>query len=1026
MGEGSTQNTQEKARVRRNKKPEIQLYRPGALRSRRSNSSSDLPPQSHDNQNTKPNTLEEVNEDRQKNDVARRTSVKGRREKKSTKEVVAGKGGDTREEKRSVKEMDRILPNKEEDKKSGVMHSSIKTEERLSNSKSQKEHFHAAPDSNTTRDVLLTKENRHPQLTRHSGDTDPRPEPSVKKNERKSEEKITSIPLDDRAGGRKNTNTLNQGEERMTGVPLEDRGSGRKNRDSPNKDEERIKSIPLEDKGIGRMNTNTSNHVQQEHHSEKSLGVKTKADNPTARLFGKSLIIQNEKNVPERKSVKREERRHEKPVKQHGTEAAAKIYTEKHFTPRPSSQHKSSTVQHGRPNRNNRSNKPHYLWTPEIVLPESDQRNTPEKSNINEDKPHFAKSPVITETIPQNDPPRGKAGGKAAEDEGKPAGPRHSNKYKYEGSKPDNNKETYEQSYSKREDSRGSKGTQKMHDKTGPETLPDIGSLRVKDSDSKGVQELTAKVDQLVCNKNMGKNLNSKKKGRGWSDYQIETKDYFHADFKKGTLLEFTGISESPEKGKTGNKGEDKVSPISPTTKESIEKTPRAKSYSSARENRRKRGKTHSPGNLSSNQKEELDIEVTVNRDTHERVAHLPQKHELSPNDHGKPQQGRGGPELPSNKKAEEASSQPQKGTLSLKSRSPRYNKPSASVQGEKFGAGRRYDSEDDGVDNTMVTDTGDDWGKEVDHDMTWCNQPEGKGRLHSWEDEKVSWRTRRVKHHSEGEEPPQRVESPGRRGLIQLSTATSGTAAPEPVVPHQSATPPTVKQKHLYNPNNPSKPVAVVPSARDLPVSRETQRGGSWGSSGEGASGSSHQQGGPVSEYHMEGSNTKVDPSLLYSISKGEMDISYYVSSNQLPVEFRRILDIRRHLQGCYRQLLLSDIRLCQEKNIEGSLWKALYYIIIEKLREYINRDPSLKERSLATLLMLVEEGLRYLQELLEALQREYGFTLEDYLEEEGEVRGRVRMALLSAQKLLLSLGDLARYREQYNASPNYNVAKK
>lgn len=980
-GEGGMQDPQEKARVRRSKKPEIQLYRPGALRSLRSSSSSDLPPQSSENQTTKPDTVVEASEDRQRNDVARRTSVKGRRERKNTKEGVAGKGDDTGEkEKKSMNEVDRILPNKEGDSNSGVTHSSVKNEERLSTGRAQKEHFKSQHDNSVASDVMPTKENHHPHLTRQSEDTEPRPESAKENKESKAEERITSVSLDERGGGRKNTNT--------------------------------------------------PNHMQTEN-SDKRPVTKTKPDNPTGRLFGKSLIIQNEKNVPEKRPSKKEDKRRVKPSeKQPRTEAAAKTYAEKNFAERPSSHHtnKSSAVQHGW-SRNNRSNKEYYAWVPEIVHPKTNQKHTTEKPNIKGEKPHFGKSPVIAESVPQNDSPRGRAGGKAAEGEGKSGGSRHSNKDKAEGTKSDCYKETHDQPYSKRENSRGSKWPQKMQDKVDLETLPDIGSLKLQDSDSKSVQELAAKVDQLVCSKNMGKSPNSKKKGRGWSDNQIETKDYLQADSKKGTLLEYQA-SESPEKGKTGNRGEGKASPISTAAKEQTEKASRVKSYSSARESRKKRGhsKTHSPGNLSSSQREELKSEVTVNRDTHERVAHIPQKNESNSNEHGKPQQGRGGAEPPCSKKTEEVPSHPQKGTITLKNKSPRYNKPSGSVHGEKNVPGR-YDSEDEGVDNMMLTDVDDDWGREVDHDMTWCNQPEGKGRLQSWEDEKQSWRTRRVKHHSEGEEPPPRVESPGRRGgLIQLSAATSGTEGPVPeaVVPHQAATPPTVKQKHLYNPNNPSKPVAVVPSARDLPVTRETQRGGSWGSSGEGVAGSSFLQGGQVSEYHMEGSSTKVDPSLLYSISKGEMDISYYVSSNQLPVEFRRIMDIRVHLQGCYRQLLLSDIRLCQEKNIEGSLWKTLYYIIIEKLREYISRDPTLKERSLATLLMLVEEGLRYLQELLEALQREYGFTLEDYLEEEGEVRGRVRIALLSAQKLLLSLGDLARYREHYNTSPNYNIAKK
>lgn len=261
-----------------------------------------------------------------------------------------------------------------------------------------------------------------------------------------------------------------------------------------------------------------------------------------------------------------------------------------------------------------------------------------------------------------------------------------------------------------------------------------------------------------------------------------------------------------------------------------------------------------------------------------------------------------------------------------------------------------------------------------------------------------------------------------------------------ESPVSHSTSTPHSITPKMLYNPNNPSKPVAVVPSARDLPVSRENHRdsgrgetGGS-GVSGVGTPLPAFMQSGQTSEYALEGHSPKIDPSIMYSIQKGEMDINYYVSSNQLPVEFRRIMDIRHHLQGCYRQLLVSDIRLCQERNVELSLWKTLYYVIIEKLREYITRDPSLKERSLSTLLMLVEEGQRYLQELLEALQREYGFTLEGPPEEDAPgtssqgslLRGRSKVAHVSAQKLLLSLGDLARYREQYNPTPNYTLAKK
>ena len=160
-------------------------------------------------------------------------------------------------------------------------------------------------------------------------------------------------------------------------------------------------------------------------------------------------------------------------------------------------------------------------------------------------------------------------------------------------------------------------------------------------------------------------------------------------------------------------------------------------------------------------------------------------------------------------------------------------------------------------------------------------------------------------------------------------------------------------------------------------------------------------------------------------------MDITYYVNSNQLPREFPRIMDIRIHLQKCYHALLTTDIRFCQEKNMENNLWKSLYYSIIEKLREYISHEPGLRDRSQATLLMLVDEGQHYLQDMLDSIQHAYKFTLENYLEDDGNknqtnVRSTIRLALMSSQKMLLYLGDLARYKEQYNQTPNFNQAKK
>ena len=258
--------------------------------------------------------------------------------------------------------------------------------------------------------------------------------------------------------------------------------------------------------------------------------------------------------------------------------------------------------------------------------------------------------------------------------------------------------------------------------------------------------------------------------------------------------------------------------------------------------------------------------------------------------------------------------------------------------------------------------------------------------------------------------------ENVTRGGLIQLgSTNTSSRnvdSNPSPGV-----------QKLLYNPDNPSKPVAIVPSSRDIPSG--------WDNLQDCREASNSPIDPQISGNETPAEhNGRIDPAVLYNIQKGEMDIAYYVGSNQLPREFPRIMDIRMHLQKCYHSLLTSDIRFCQEKNIEISLWKTLYYSIIEKLREYISHEPGLKDRSLATLQMLVDEGQNYLQDLLNSLQLCYKFSLENHLEDDSQnqsnTRNRIRLALMSSQKLLLYLGDLARYKEQYSSNPNYNQAKK
>lgn len=70
----------------------------------------------------------------------------------------------------------------------------------------------------------------------------------------------------------------------------------------------------------------------------------------------------------------------------------------------------------------------------------------------------------------------------------------------------------------------------------------------------------------------------------------------------------------------------------------------------------------------------------------------------------------------------------------------------------------------------------------------------------------------------------------------------------------------------------------------------------------------------------------------------------------------------------------------------------------------------------------------MMYINELLKLLEVHYNFNLDDYLSftcPSTKKLGNIGFALISSQKLYISLGDLARYKDVMNHSTNYVIAK-
>jgi protein SMG6 len=138
----------------------------------------------------------------------------------------------------------------------------------------------------------------------------------------------------------------------------------------------------------------------------------------------------------------------------------------------------------------------------------------------------------------------------------------------------------------------------------------------------------------------------------------------------------------------------------------------------------------------------------------------------------------------------------------------------------------------------------------------------------------------------------------------------------------------------------------------------------------------------------------------------------------------------IRKHIINAFEHLLKNDLMFCAENDVEFHIWKVAFYQLVEALK-FTLKDESLSptERDVVqrNMVTLLNEGLDIYERMLDTLDRTYSLGLETYYEvlEPRPADKRAQIALVSAQKCLLCLGDLARYKEQIQGTSNYGQAR-
>uniref|UniRef100_A0A8C6QK30 Nonsense-mediated mRNA decay factor n=1 Tax=Nannospalax galili TaxID=1026970 RepID=A0A8C6QK30_NANGA len=183
--------------------------------------------------------------------------------------------------------------------------------------------------------------------------------------------------------------------------------------------------------------------------------------------------------------------------------------------------------------------------------------------------------------------------------------------------------------------------------------------------------------------------------------------------------------------------------------------------------------------------------------------------------------------------------------------------------------------------------------------------------------------------------------------------------------------------------------------------------------------------------EQHVRNMQQQELHRLLRVADNQELQLSNLLSRDRISTEgMEKMTQLRTELLQLYERCILLDIEFSDNQNVDQILWKNAFYQVIEKFRQLL-KDPNIEnpEQIRNRLLELLDEGSDFFDSLLQKLQITYKFKLEDYMDglaiRSKPLRKTVKYALISAQRCMICLGDISRYREQASDTANYGKAR-
>ncbi|XP_065371769.1 telomerase-binding protein EST1A [Calliphora vicina] len=154
-------------------------------------------------------------------------------------------------------------------------------------------------------------------------------------------------------------------------------------------------------------------------------------------------------------------------------------------------------------------------------------------------------------------------------------------------------------------------------------------------------------------------------------------------------------------------------------------------------------------------------------------------------------------------------------------------------------------------------------------------------------------------------------------------------------------------------------------------------------------------------------------------------------IMSHNLVIEnWSNLHTVRHDLQEIFKNLLLNNVKFCCEQKVDSFFWKVLFYNMREHLKQQQNSPNAINY-----IQQIITEGIEFYEDIYQQLY-------EKYLSKESQQISSINnlqistnqrsqhkldlMARVTAQKLLIYLGDLWRYKIKDLQGQDYDVAAK